>query len=172
MKTFKIFPCVFLFLALIFLLFASAIPKDRIDEEIEAIQKMIDEKGYHWTAGRTSVMELSEAERQNLRGLVKPEWYDEWFKNAEKLTAAPDAYFAPVFDWRDSAGVTPVKNQKNCGSCWAFGALAALESMAKIYGGTELDLSEQQILSCKSYGWGCNGGWMSTRYRSLHTGIL
>jgi hypothetical protein len=164
MKNAKVFPCAFLFLALVFLLFASAIPKDRIDEEIEAIQKKIDEKGYHWTAGRTSVMELSPEERQNLRGLVKPEWYDDWYKGAKKLTAPPEAYFPPVFDWRDSAGVTPAKNQKNCGSCWAFGALGALEAMAKIYGGTELDLSEQQILSCKSYGWGCGGGWMGTCY--------
>lgn len=164
MKSLKIFPCALLSLALIFFLFSSAIPKDKIDEEIEAIQKKIDEKGYHWTAGRTSVMELSQDERQNLRGLVIPEWYDDWFKGAEKLTAPPGMVFPPVFDWRDSAGVTPARNQRNCGSCWAFGALAALESMAKIYVGTELDLSEQQILSCKSYGWGCGGGWMGTAY--------
>ena len=152
MKNVKVFTCAFLFLALVFFLFASAIPKDKIDEEIEAIQKKIDEKGYNWTAGRTSVMELSQEERQNLRGLVKPEWYDDWFKGADKLVAAEGAYFPPYFDWRDSAGVTPARNQKNCGSCWAFGALGALEAMAKIYGGTELDLSEQQILSCMSYG--------------------
>ena len=42
MKTVKIFSCAFLSLALIFFLSSSAIPKDRIDEEIEAIQKMID----------------------------------------------------------------------------------------------------------------------------------
>ncbi|MGB8657435.1 MAG: C1 family peptidase [Candidatus Zixiibacteriota bacterium] len=37
--------------------------------------------------------------------------------------------------------------------------------MAKIYdGGMELDLSEQQILSCVSYGWGCNGGWREWAY--------
>ncbi|MGB7063147.1 MAG: C1 family peptidase [Candidatus Zixiibacteriota bacterium] len=164
MKSVKIFPCAFLFLALFFLLFGSAVPKDKVDEEIEAIQKMVDEKGYNWTAGRTSVMELSEAERQNLYGLEIPEWYDEWFKNTKKLVAPPGAFFPPAFDWRDSAGVTPARNQKNCGSCWAFGALGALEAMAKIYGGTELDLSEQQILSCRAYGWGCNGGWMTYCY--------
>ena len=106
MKNAKLFPSAFLLLAFIFFLFGTAIPKDKIDEEIEAIQKKIDEKGYNWTAGRTSVMELSLEERQNLRGLVKPEWYDDWFKGADKLVAAEGAYFPPVFDWRDSAGVT------------------------------------------------------------------
>ncbi len=164
MRTLKVLRYFILLLVPVFFLSGSAIPKDKVDEEIEQIQKMIDEKGYHWTAGRTSVMELSQEERRNLHGLVIPEWYDEWFKNAKKLTAPPGVVFPPVFDWRDSAGVTPAKNQKNCGSCWAFGALGALEAMAKIYGGTELDLSEQQILSCKAYGWGCNGGWMGTAY--------
>ncbi|MCK4223897.1 MAG: hypothetical protein KAX39_01870 [candidate division Zixibacteria bacterium] len=164
MRNFRIANCILLFLVLIFFATSYAIPKDRVDKEIEDIQKMIEEKGYNWTAGRTSVSELSEEEFQNLLGLKVPEWYDEWFKTAKKIEAPPKIYFPDVFDWRDSAGVTPVKSQGGCGSCWAFGALAALESMAKIYGEKELDLSEQQILSCRAYGWGCDGGWMSYAY--------
>ncbi len=164
MKGLRIFQCAFLFLAFLFLASSLAIARDEVDQEIEEVQRMIREKGYHWTAGRTSVSELSEAERQKLLGLKIPEWYDEWFRNAKKLQAPPHMYFPEVFDWRDSAGVTPVKDQGGCGSCWAFGALGALEAMAKIYGEKELDLSEQQILSCKSYGWGCDGGWMSYAY--------
>ena len=152
------------FLLLIFLLSATALPKDRVDVEIEQVQKMIEEKGYHWTAGRTSVSELSEEERQHLLGLRIPEWYDDWYRRAKKIEAIPNAYFPPVFDWRDSNIVTPVKNQGGCGSCWIFGAVGALEGMAKLYGEKELDLSEQQILSCVSYGWGCNGGWMDYCY--------
>jgi C1A family cysteine protease len=142
----------------------SALAKDAVDREIEQIQKMIEEKGYHWTAGRTSVSELSEAERQNLLGFEVPEWYDDWFEGAKKIEAPPGVVFPAVFDWRDSDVVTPVKNQGGCGSCWIFGAVGALEGMAKLYGGKELDLSEQQILSCVSYGWGCNGGWMDYCY--------
>ena len=164
MRGLRIINCAFLLLVLIFFLSGSAISKDRVDQEIEEVQKMIEEHGYNWTAGRTSVSELSEAERQNLLGLKVPEWYDEWFKNAAKIEAPPKMTFPTVFDWRDSAGVTPVKNQGSCGSCWAFCAMGALEAMAKIYGEIELDLSEQQILSCKSYGWGCDGGWMSDAY--------
>ncbi|MCK4404787.1 MAG: hypothetical protein KAW02_06815 [candidate division Zixibacteria bacterium] len=164
MRSFRIINSAFLFLVLILFLSGSAIPKDRVDREIEEVQKMIEENGYNWTAGRTSVSELSDEEFQELLGLEVPEWYDDWFKNATKIEAPQKVTFPMVFDWRDSAGVTPVKGQGACGSCWAFGALAALEAMAKIYGEKELDLSEQQILSCKSYGWGCDGGWMSYAY--------
>lgn len=164
MRGFRTLNLAFLFFAFSFLLLGSAIPQDPIDEEIEQVQKMIAEKGYHWTAGRTSVSELSEAERQNLLGLKIPEWYDDWFQGAKKVDAVPGAYFPSVFDWRDSAVVTPVKNQGGCGSCWIFGAVGALEGMAKLYGDKELDLSEQQILSCVSYGWGCGGGWMDYCY--------
>lgn len=152
----------------LFILFAfatgSVFSKDKVDQEVESVQKMIEAKGYHWTAGRTSVAELSPEERQHLLGLKVPQWYDEWFRNAKKMEAPLNMIFPAFFDWRYQGGVTPVKDQKSCGSCWAFGALGALESMAKIYGGRELDLSEQQILSCISYGWGCNGGWMDDAY--------
>ncbi|MCX6825770.1 MAG: C1 family peptidase [candidate division Zixibacteria bacterium] len=68
------------------------------------------------------------------------------------------------FNWADSGKVTPVKNQGQCGSCWIFAATGALEASYKIHRQMELDLSEQQILSCVSYGWGCNGGWMDNAY--------
>jgi C1A family cysteine protease len=163
-KNLKIVAGLLLFLFLLFFMSGFAFSKDKVDQEVEAVQKMIEEKGYHWTAGRTSVAEMSSEERQHLLGLKVPAWYDQWFKNAKKITAPLKASFPAVFDWRQMGGVTGVRNQGQCGSCWAFGALASLESMAKIYGGRDMDLSEQQILSCKTYGWGCDGAWMDNAY--------
>jgi C1A family cysteine protease len=65
-------------------------------------------------------------------------------------------------DWRKEAGVaTKVKNQGQCGSCWAFSTIGAVEAYyAKVKGQKNLDLSEQQIVDCsKSGNQGCNGGW-------------
>jgi hypothetical protein len=62
-------------------------------------------------------------------------------------------------DWRNQGAVTPVKDQGQCGSCWAFSATEAVESFYFLYGGGLQTLSPQQIVSCDPYDYGCNGGW-------------
>lgn len=63
-------------------------------------------------------------------------------------------------DWTTKGMVSPVKNQGNCGSCWAFSAVATLESFSLMKGQSAI-LSEQQLVDCsKKYGnEGCNGGF-------------
>jgi KDEL-tailed cysteine endopeptidase len=67
-------------------------------------------------------------------------------------------------DWRNNGAVNGVKDQKQCGSCWAFSGISASESRWKIKSGNLLSLSEQQVVDCAKgspYGSeGCNGGWM------------
>ncbi len=135
------------------------------DLTLDQVQRMIIEKGYSWTAGRTSVSGLSDEEFQRLLGVVVSPRYEEGMKKTGEFTLKSPASFPTVFDWRDSSGVTPVKNQAGCGSCWDFCATAAFESMIKIYDGWEVDLSEQHVLSCNLYGGNCEtGGWMSDAY--------
>lgn len=65
-------------------------------------------------------------------------------------------------DWQALGKVTSVKNQQNCGSCWAFAAIASLESAYAIKYGWALNLSEQELVSCATSSWGnygCSGGW-------------
>ncbi len=68
------------------------------------------------------------------------------------------------WDWREKApgGLPPIRNQGECGSCWAFTTLGVLECAIKIKESREEDFSEQWLVDCTNDGnnWkGCDGGW-------------
>jgi len=75
------------------------------------------------------------------------------------LPAAPDAK-----DWRKAGAVTKVKDQGQCGSCWAFSTTEEIESAVFMATGTLETLSTQQIISCDKKDLGCNGGDTVTAY--------
>jgi len=87
------------------------------------------------------------------------------YKGEADLTAAEptvlDVAGTPTaVDWRDHGMVNPVKNQGQCGSCWAFSATSSIESQLRIqHKGPLHDLSEQQVVSCDTTCAGCGGGW-------------
>ncbi|WP_020585248.1 C1 family peptidase [Desulfobacter curvatus] len=71
------------------------------------------------------------------------------------------------FDWRDKGYVTEVKNQRECGGCWAFTCVGAIESKIMMLDGPKMDLSEQQLISCDNQMGGCKGGY-ATALRYWH----
>jgi len=65
-------------------------------------------------------------------------------------------------DWVSRGAVTPVKDQGNCGSCWAFSTTGAIEGAFQRATGKLLSLSEQNLVSCSFNGdLGCGGGEQS-----------
>lgn len=86
---------------------------------------------------------------------------------------APQAELPAKFDWADTPGVLPeVRNQGSCGSCWAFAITGALESAQVIQKtGPMMDLSEQHMVSCDKYSYGCNGGFMSSADFVVRNGL-
>jgi len=82
------------------------------------------------------------------------------------VQAIPDKY-----DWRPQNVVTPVKDQEQCGSCWAFSVTENVESVWMLAKGLKVDgfqpLAPQQIVDCDKTDGGCNGGYPASAYQYL-----
>ena len=128
-------------------------------ENLEKIQKAIEEKGAKWTASETSVSGLSIEDKKMLCGAkigLIPR---------DAIEISPPEVSMPIgtFDWRNKNGqnwMTSVKSQGPCGSCWIFGSTSAFEAQINIDANDptiDFDSSEQHILSC-SGGGDCGGG--------------
>jgi PKD repeat protein len=165
-------------LAALVVMTVSSTPVKAGQAELITVLQAIQAKKARWKAGENLVSRLAPETRRRRLGLVKPEvprteglW--------DRLLSAPvvnGTAPAGTFSWKNftsssahpslPAGnyVTGIRDQGNCGSCWAFGTTAALESSALITDGTpglNLDLSEQVLVSCANSG-NCSGGYITT----------
>ncbi|CAA9988176.1 knowpain-3 [Plasmodium knowlesi strain H] len=70
-------------------------------------------------------------------------------------------------DWRELNAVTPVKDQKNCGACWAFSTVGVVESQYAIRKNELVSLSEQEMVDCSFKNNGCDGGLIPRAFEDM-----
>lgn len=86
---------------------------------------------------------------------------------ADDLLAVNEGDLPQSFDWREKGCVREVKDQGQCGSCWAFSATGSMEGAACAQLGEQVDLSEQQLVDCSGFEGthGCEGGDMEAAFQ-------
>ena len=105
--------------------------------------------------GHNQFSDWTSAEYKKLLGYKKRNHLVKASRNATVLKTED----APAsVDWRERGAVNAVKNQGQCGSCWAFSATASVEGAHFMATGQLTRLSEQQLVDCDTKSEGCNGG--------------
>jgi cathepsin L len=114
-----------------------------------------------FTLGLNHLSTLTPSEYRVLLGTRVNPWK---FKSPKKLFAKTNRKAPTAWDWRTEGAVQVVKDQGQCGSCWAFAAIASEESMYFLYTLTLYNLSEQNLVDCDYNDYGCEGGSVEGAY--------
>ncbi|UYV80565.1 CTSS [Cordylochernes scorpioides] len=119
--------------------------------------------GMHsYRLGVNKFCDMTEKEIANWKGLkMSP-----IFSTGPLFKSTPGIKLPDTVDWRTEGAVTPVKNQGDCGSCWAFSAVGSLEGHWKIKTGKLAELSVQNLVDCSrpQKNLGCKGGLITQAY--------
>jgi len=148
----------------------------------------IQERSYRLGVYKNNLQFIEEHNRKNLGFVVAMNKFGDLTSleftsiyNGLKINATEDETSADAFvynplfeladtvDWRTKGAVTAIKDQGQCGSCWAFSAVGSTEGAWAINKGKLVSLAEQQLVDCSSAqgNAGCDGGWMDSAFKYI-----
>jgi cathepsin L len=145
---------------------------DKIKSVLNALCSEKEKKKWTFEVGYTTALDFA---IEQISGLKPPENWLELAKQQDGLAKAlmkkeqkpmflgQCSAGAAQFNWADHNGVTPVRDQGPCGSCWAFATHGAYEGSYAILNKMLVDSAEQDTLDCSGAG-SCSGGWWAYQY--------
>jgi cathepsin L len=128
-----------------------------------------------WEVELNKFADLTSAEFKIIYNGYKPELRRQAREEVKTLADLRiGAYPDGSLDWTAKGAVTGVKDQGQCGSCWAFSSTGSTEGAVFLKHGHLTSLSEQQLVDCSgSYGnAGCNGGLMDSAFKYIQANGL
>jgi C1A family cysteine protease len=138
------------------------------EENFNKINKHNSE-GHSWTMELNQFADLTSSEFKTKTRCYDnpiPNLYTPHLKfNSDNIKDIPSEW-----DWTEKGAVTPVKDQAQCGSCWAFSTTGSVEGAYFLSSGNLVSLSEQQLVDCSSsFGnQGCGGGLYTNSFEYIH----
>merc|ERR1711998_447907 len=124
---------------------------------LKAVEEHNSQNGNTWTIGVNQFADYTPEERKAMLG------YKAGLKQNNPVEKLSATNLSDSMDWRSK--LPPVKNQAQCGSCWAFSAVGAMEGAHAIATGSVVSLSEEQLVQCSKVNSGCNGGLMDYAFQ-------
>ena len=131
----------------------------KVKSVLAGLRREAEEKGWTFEMGYTAAMDFRISEITGLKPLK--DWKRQAAEQnqraravlgAEPMARGDCVATLPAFNWADNHGATGVRDQGNCGSCWAFATHGAFEGNYAIVNQTLIDSSEQDTLDCSGAG--------------------